>query len=140
MPLKLGYVGIKNRSQADIQEKKTVIQSLEEEKMFFSKSLIYSSLPASCLGTQALTTSLTKVLESNILQFLPNLHAEVSKRKHSLLEMYCFDYQGFDLMESHCRRLLRKRKDCSGKFATDFCWNTERQCKATSLGSTVRRR
>lgn len=83
--LKLGYVGIKNRSQADIQEKKTVIQSLAEEKMFFSKSLIYSSLPASCLGTQALTTSLTKVLESNILQFLPNLHAEVSKRKSSLL-------------------------------------------------------
>jgi hypothetical protein len=52
--------------------------------MFFSKSLIYSSLPTSCLGTQALTVSLTKVLESNIVHFLPNLFAEVSKRKNAL--------------------------------------------------------
>jgi hypothetical protein len=28
VPLKLGYVGIKNRSQADINEKKTVAQAL----------------------------------------------------------------------------------------------------------------
>lgn len=62
VPLKLGYVGIKNRSQADIEAKKTVKESLEDEKMFFSKSLLYSSLPPSCLGTKALTDSLTKVL------------------------------------------------------------------------------
>jgi hypothetical protein len=30
VPLKLGYVGIKNRSQADINEKKDVAQALEE--------------------------------------------------------------------------------------------------------------
>jgi vacuolar protein sorting-associated protein 1 len=71
VPLKLGYIGIKNRSQADIQEGKTVGQSLQEEKMFFSKSPIYSSLPASCLGTNALVTALTKVLSNNITQFLP---------------------------------------------------------------------
>lgn len=107
--------------------------------MFFSKSLIYSSLPASCLGTQALTTSLTKVLENNILQFLPNLHAEVSKRKSSLLEMYCLGYQGFDRMESLYQRLLKRHRDCFGKFATDSCWNTERQYKATSLDFTARK-
>lgn len=28
VPLKLGYIGIKNRSQADIADKKTVAQSL----------------------------------------------------------------------------------------------------------------
>jgi dynamin 1-like protein len=28
VPLRLGYIGIKNRSQADIAEKKTVTQSL----------------------------------------------------------------------------------------------------------------
>lgn len=71
VPLKLGYVGIKNRSQEDIQKGMTVKESLKEEKMFFSKSAIYSSLPSSCLGTSALVNSLTKVLESNITQFLP---------------------------------------------------------------------
>jgi Dynamin central region len=29
--LKLGYVGVKNRSQADINEKKTVLKALEDE-------------------------------------------------------------------------------------------------------------
>ena len=62
MPLKLGYVGIKNRSQDDIQKGMSVSESLKEEKMFFSKSPIYSSLPPSCLGTSALVNSLTKVL------------------------------------------------------------------------------
>ena len=62
VPLKLGYIGIKNRSQADIQNGMTVRDSLKEEKMFFSKSPIYSSLPPSCLGTSALVNSLTKVL------------------------------------------------------------------------------
>ena len=62
VPLKLGYVGIKNRSQADINEKKTVQQSIEEEKMFFSKSPVYSSLPIECLGTTSLVNKMTKVL------------------------------------------------------------------------------
>ena len=71
VPLRLGYVGIKNRSQEDIQKKMTVAESLKKEKMFFSTSAIYSSLPPQCLGTSALVNSLTKVLESNITQFLP---------------------------------------------------------------------
>ena len=62
VPLKLGYIGIKNRSQADIQQGLTVAESLKAEKMFFSTSPIYSSLPPACLGTSALVNSLTKVL------------------------------------------------------------------------------
>lgn len=62
VPLKLGYVGIKNRSQADINEKKTVQQSIEDEKMYFSRSPIYSSLPIECLGTTSLVNKMTKVL------------------------------------------------------------------------------
>lgn len=45
--------------------------------MFFSKSPIYSSLPPNCLGTNALITSLTKVLETNIIQFLPDLMSQI---------------------------------------------------------------
>lgn len=58
--------------------------------MFFSTSAIYSSLPPSCLGTSALVTSLTKVLESNITQFLPELLEQVKQRKTALHEMYQF--------------------------------------------------
>ena len=43
--LKLGYVGIKNRSQADIVEKKGVNWALEQEKIYFSQHPIYSTMP-----------------------------------------------------------------------------------------------
>jgi len=75
--LKLGYIGIKNRSQADINENMTVAQSLENEKKYFSHSPIYSSLPPACLGTTSLVTLLTKVLENNITQFLPDLMSQI---------------------------------------------------------------
>ena len=84
MPLKLGYVGIKNRSQEDIKNGMSVADSLNNEKMFFSKSPIYSSLPPAALGTSALVTSLTKVLSSNISQFLPELLEQVKQRKNLL--------------------------------------------------------
>jgi dynamin 1-like protein len=82
--LKLGFVGIKNRSQEDINLKRTVVESISEEKMYFSKSPIYSSLPPACLGTNALITVLTKVLENNIIQFLPELMTQIKDRKAKL--------------------------------------------------------
>lgn len=84
VPLMLGYVGIKNRSQADINQKKTVNnlikqvqQAIEDEKMYFSKSPIYSSLPLECLGTTSLVNKLTKVLTDNICRFLPELISKI---------------------------------------------------------------
>lgn len=87
VPLKLGYVGIKNRSQADINQKKTVQQAIEAEKMFFSKSPIYSSLPLECLGTTSLVNRLTKVLTDNICKFLPELISKIKERKAQLVDM-----------------------------------------------------
>ncbi|KAL4504370.1 hypothetical protein ABPG72_009816 [Tetrahymena utriculariae] len=78
--LKLGYVGIKNRSQADINEKKTVLQALEDERKFFSTSPVYSSLPQSLLGTRSLTNKLTDVLYTHIRTCLPQIISEIQKQ------------------------------------------------------------
>ena len=43
--LRLGYVGVKNRSQADINSNKRVKEALREEKKYFEEHPIYSSLP-----------------------------------------------------------------------------------------------
>jgi len=43
--LKLGFIGVKNRSQLDIDTNKRVFSSLDEEKMYFSSHAIYSSMP-----------------------------------------------------------------------------------------------
>ena len=42
--LRLGYVAIKNRSQEDIQNKRGVKWALEQEKLYFSKHPVYSSM------------------------------------------------------------------------------------------------
>ena len=44
IPLKLGYVGVKNRSQLDINDKVGVGAALEEEKSYFANHPIYSSM------------------------------------------------------------------------------------------------
>ena len=108
VPLKLGYVGIKNRSQEDIQKGLTVGESLQQEKMFFSKSPIYSSLPPACLGTSALVNSLTKVLQSNITQFLPELIEQVKQRKAALQDTYIFRYKESNNTENLFQRLKEK--------------------------------
>jgi vacuolar protein sorting-associated protein 1 len=116
--LKLGFVGIKNRSQEDINLKRTVVESIAGEKMFFSKSPIYSSLPPSCLGTTALISSLTKVLESNIIQFLPELMAQIKERKGKLHQMYLMVHAASRIMASPSPRTIRSSRHSSGTSAT----------------------
>lgn len=36
IPLKLGYVGVKGRSQKDINDNKRVSKALDEERLFFA--------------------------------------------------------------------------------------------------------
>ena len=45
VPLRLGYVGIKNRSQQDIIDKMTVKDAIEREKLYFATHSVYSALP-----------------------------------------------------------------------------------------------
>ena len=53
--LRLGYVGVKNRSQEDINNNMGVKSALEAEKIYFSKHSVYSTMPQNLLGTEALT-------------------------------------------------------------------------------------
>ena len=73
IPLRLGYVGVKGRSQFDIKQKMKVKDALKEEAKYFSEHPVYSSLPADSVGTQALVDKLTKVLYTLIKENLPQL-------------------------------------------------------------------
>lgn len=61
--LKLGYVGIRNRSQEDIINKVTVQQSLVDEEKFFQNCTEYKNLPEELFGTKSLTTKLSAILK-----------------------------------------------------------------------------
>jgi vacuolar protein sorting-associated protein 1 len=78
--LKLGFVGVKNRSQEDINNEMRVEAALREEKEYFSKNEAYASLPPGCLGTEALTQRLTKVLFTHIKNNLPEIIKETMIR------------------------------------------------------------
>jgi hypothetical protein len=44
IPLRLGYVGVVNRSQQDINNKKDIRKSVEDEHTFFSNHPAYRSI------------------------------------------------------------------------------------------------
>lgn len=81
VPLRLGYVGVKNRSQLDIDSNKRVFKALDEEKMYFSSHQVYSTMPQDLLGTANLTKKLTKVLFTHIKNYLPEIVKEINVLK-----------------------------------------------------------
>ncbi|KAF4689339.1 hypothetical protein FOZ60_001752 [Perkinsus olseni] len=81
IPLRLGYVGVKNRSQADIRANMRVKEALQQEKEWFESHPKYNKLPPGLTGTGCLVQKLTRVLFRHIRNFLPEIKKEISDRK-----------------------------------------------------------
>eukprot|EP00927_Polykrikos_kofoidii_P065991 TRINITY_DN61674_c0_g1_i1.p1 TRINITY_DN61674_c0_g1~~TRINITY_DN61674_c0_g1_i1.p1 ORF type:complete len:803 (+),score=155.41 TRINITY_DN61674_c0_g1_i1:85-2493(+) len=82
--LKLGYVGVKMRSQKDITENKPVKLALQEEKQWFESHRVYGKLPPGLVGTTVLIEKLTKVLFRHIRKFLPEIKKEINEKRRSV--------------------------------------------------------
>lgn len=80
IPLKLGYVGIKNRSQEDINNKVKVGEALNKEDDYFKNHQVYRNIDTRYLGTRSLTKRLTEVLEKNINKHLKSILNEVNEK------------------------------------------------------------
>jgi GTP-binding protein EngB required for normal cell division len=78
IPLKLGFVGVKGRSQQDINDKMRVKRALELEKQFFATHAVYSTMPPGHCGTDNLTARLTKVFFNHIKRSLPEVLKEIN--------------------------------------------------------------
>lgn len=81
IPLRYGYVGIKNRCQEDVINNVPVAQSLKSERQFFTKSPIYSTLPPDTFSTQSLTKKLTGILYQQIKSSMPEIFEEIKRKK-----------------------------------------------------------
>jgi dynamin 1-like protein len=84
IPLRLGYVGIKNRSQQDILDNMTVKDAIEREKLFFATHPQYSGMPPGLLGTEILTSKLSKVMFTHIKHNLPEITKEIREKAKDL--------------------------------------------------------
>jgi len=84
VPLRLGYVGVKNRSQQDINDNMSVQEALKREKVFFSSHPIYSTMPGNMLSTEVLTNKLTRVLFTHIKHNLPEITREIKEKQREI--------------------------------------------------------
>jgi dynamin 1-like protein len=76
-PLKLGFIGIVNRSQHDIQERKPLEDALQAERDFFRNHPAYRNMANRC-GTQLLAKSLNQTLMAHIRERLPDIKARLN--------------------------------------------------------------
>lgn len=80
VPLRLGYVGVKNRSQEDINNKVKVGVALNKQDDFFKNHSVYRNMDMKFFGTRSLTKRLTEVLEKNINKHLRSILNEVNEK------------------------------------------------------------
>ncbi|CAI2387582.1 unnamed protein product [Moneuplotes crassus] len=80
VPLRLGYVGVKNRNQQSIIDKQSVKAALKEEREFFENHPIYSSINSNLLGTDVLTQKCTKIMFTHIKSHLPDIMREIKEK------------------------------------------------------------
>ncbi|EAX98164.1 Dynamin central region family protein [Trichomonas vaginalis G3] len=92
-PLKLGYIGVVNRSQNDINTNKSMEDARKDERQFFENHRDYSDLADRC-GTAYLTVVLNRLLMEHIRSCMPSLRHTVQtmlEQKETELEGYGTD-------------------------------------------------
>ena len=80
IPLKLGYVGVKNRSKQDLIDKIPMAEASRKEREFFKSHPAYKNLPAGHLGTDVLINKLTKIYFRIIRENLPRIIKAINDR------------------------------------------------------------
>ena len=80
IPLKLGYVGVKNRSKQDLVNKLPMSEMVKKEKEFFRSHPVYKNMPQGYLGTDILIQKLTKIYFKIIRDNLPRIIKAINDR------------------------------------------------------------
>jgi len=83
VPLRLGYIGVKNRSQEDIDNGKTIGHAIRDEEKFFTNHPIYRPM-SSQLGSRYLGEKLNTILVNHIKRTLPSIKQEIYKQIEKL--------------------------------------------------------
>lgn len=89
-PLSLGYIGVVNRSQKDIDDGKPMEKVIESERRFFLTNPDYRDLADQC-GYAFLAYTLNQILMKHIKAKLPSVHNEINellRRKERELASY----------------------------------------------------
>ncbi|XP_035549361.1 dynamin-related protein 3A-like isoform X2 [Juglans regia] len=85
VPLHLGYVGVVNRSQEDINKNRSIAEALAYEERFFRDHPVYCGLSNHC-GIPQLASVLNQILEQHIQMVLPGLKAELNSHMGGIVK------------------------------------------------------
>lgn len=122
IPVKLGIIGVVNRSQKDINQHKTIEQSLEAEKIFFK--IMYPTI-ADKHGTIVLGQRLQYQLINKIKETCP----ELKKKILDMHSMYSLQLRQFkELTNNYDRSLL----NLLTQIATSYVACLDGQANSTS--------
>ncbi|KAL4363193.1 hypothetical protein GQ457_04G003490 [Hibiscus cannabinus] len=77
IPLRLGYIGVVNRSQEDILLNRSIKDALVAEEKFFRSRPVYNGLTDRC-GVPQLAKKLNQILVQHIKAILPGLKSRIS--------------------------------------------------------------
>lgn len=85
IPLRRGYVGVVNRSQADLDTRATVTQARAAEKAFFQSHPVYAPYAAK-MGSQYLADLLSTMLMEHIRTVLPSIRTKITTQLSDVRE------------------------------------------------------
>ncbi|KAM0752114.1 putative DNM1-dynamin-related GTPase [Meredithblackwellia eburnea MCA 4105] len=115
-PLKLGFIGVVNRSQQDINANKPMNEQAESETEFFRNHAGYRNIAHRC-GTKFLAKTLNQVLMNHIRDKLPDMKARLNTLMgQTQQELNAFGDSAF-LGEQHRGTLILKLMT---QFVRDF--------------------
>lgn len=115
-PLKLGFIGVVNRSQQDINGNVSMMAARKSEQEFFSSHPAYKNIAHRC-GTKFLAKTLNQVLLSHIKDRLPDMKARLQTlMTQTQQELASFGDTAF-MGEGHRGSLILKLMT---QFARDF--------------------
>ena len=95
LPLRLGYIGIVNRSQKDINGKISIDDALKKEKEYFDNSP-YKSLMHR-MGARFLQETLNKQLTNHINEKLPSIRSKLQAKICTKYKKYSKTYVNIQL-------------------------------------------
>ncbi|XP_074579116.1 dynamin-related protein 3B-like [Curcuma longa] len=115
IPLRLGYVGVINRSQEDINVNRSIRDALVSEEAFFRKHPAYHGL-SHCCGIRQLAKKLNRILEQHIMAVLPTLKSHINAQLVAVAKEHATYGESVESKDGQGVKILNiLAKFCEGK-------------------------
>lgn len=129
VPLKNGYIALKNRSQKDLEDRLPVNVAIQKELLFFQSHPTYSKMKTEYFGIENLVDRLRRLFFDHLTNFLPGIYASLREKiseSRKFLDKLGIDYGITDNNRSLQLNIINQ-------IVNMFCENYEKIFNGKSL-------